>query len=241
MSSPTGERLLKPEVLGRMTLLNALAPEELAGLASQMWVDRFGKGEIVLRKESTSDALMFLLTGRLQVVDYTPDGKEIGLNLFSPGSHFGELALIDGQPRSASIMAIEPASVGYLPRDAALQLIYRNPLIAEQMLKHFAASIRNLTIYRSLLAIPQARQRLYTLLNRLQQAERGGRLVVPGLHTERQIAIMINTSRETVSRVLAALQRQGILRKEKRLLLIVDPAALARLAQGEHGGRETST
>lgn len=231
---PPLDRLLNPEVLGRIPLLAGLNRGELERLATLMQVKRYDKGELVLIKGSVSDALMFLLAGSLQAVDYTEDGKEIGLNLFTAGSFFGELALIDGQPRSASIVAIEKSAVAFLPRQHALALIYGKPAVAEEMLKHFARSIRRLTAWRGLLAIPNAQQRLYALLCQLKQPLRDGREAIPRLPTQRQIAIMINTSRETVSRAIAILERQGVVEKpQPHMLVIRHPRQLERLAANE--------
>lgn len=191
---------------------------------------RFAKGDVVVTKGSPSDSLLFLVMGRLQAVDYTEDGREIGLNLFISGSYFGELALIDGQPRSASIIALESSVVLSLPRDPATRLIYGNPRIAEELLKNFARGIRNLTVFRSLLAIPNTHQRLYALLSHLMQPTKGSDGIIENLPTQRQIAIMINTSRETVSRALAELSQRGILVKSGHTIIVSDRLKLAQLA-----------
>jgi CRP-like cAMP-binding protein len=195
-----------------------------------MWAKRFDKGDLVVIKDSPSDALMFLVTGNLQVVDYTQDGKEIGLNLLHTGCYFGELALIDGLPRSASIIAIETAVVAYLPKKEALGLIYGKPAISERMLKHFAQSIRSLTAYRALLAIPNTHQRLFAMLCQIKVPTGAGQDVIRSLPTQRQIAIMINTSRETVSRALAELQQRGVLKKVDKRFIVIRPHELERLA-----------
>lgn len=177
---------------------------------------------------------MFLLAGSLQAVDFTEDGKEIGLNLFAPGTFFGELALIDGLPRSASIIAIEDSAVAYLPKQQALALIYGKPAIAEEMLKHFARSIRTLTTMRGLLAIPNAQQRLFALLCRLKKPLQDGREAITNFPTQKQIAIMINTSRETVSRAIAILERQGVVEKAPHALIVRQPKTLEKLAETDH-------
>lgn len=233
-SSPT-DKLLKPEVLRRSSLLAGLSDAEIKALAGLMRVQRFGRGEYVLQRGSAPDALMFLLAGTLQVVNYTAAGIEIGLNLLTPGSFFGELSLIDGQPRSASIIAVETAAVAYLPREHALRLIYSHPVVAECMLRHFAAAIRNLTQYRELLAIPRAHQRVCALLSRLSRLggnpkQENGK--IQRLPTQQQMAIMINTSRETVSRTIAELEQLGVLRRQGNSLSIIDPESLDALAQG---------
>ena len=231
MISEQTDHLLKPDILERIPLLSGLPPEELRRLTQLMRIKRFSKGETVVIKGSDSDALMFLLAGHLQVIDYTEDGKEVGLNLFTPGSFFGELALIDGQPRSASIIAIEPAAVAFLARSFALELIYRNAQIAERMFKHFVRNIRALTIFRSLLAIPNTSQRLYRFLCHMKESSTQEPAMIRNLPTQQQIAIMINTSRETVSRILAELEHRGVLKKERRTLIIIQPQVLEDMAR----------
>lgn len=233
MRESQADRLLKPEILARIPLLSSLQPEELQRLADHMWVRRYGKNKQVVAKGGTSEALMFLLSGCLQVVDFTEDGKEIGLNLFLPGAFFGELAVIDGLPRSASIVAIENSAVSFLPKQEAQALIYGNPAIAEEMLKHFARSIRSLTAMRGLLAIPNTQQRLIALLCSLKRPLPDGQEAIPNLPTQRQIAIMINTSRETVSRALASLERQAVVEKHPHRLIIRLPQILEQMAKSE--------
>lgn len=227
------ERFLAPDVLRRLPLLATLPDEELLALSRQMRVRRFARHEQVVNKGSSGDDLMFLQVGHLQVVDYTEDGREIGLNLIGQGAFFGELALVDGLPRSATIVALSPAVVAYLHKDAAFRLIYGNPVIAEKMIKHFARSIRNLSNYRALLAIPKAHQRVYALLCQIKRKDgSGGEEIIDGLPTQQQIAIMINTSRETVSRTFADLIHRGILRKDSRLIVVCNPRRLEQLASG---------
>ena len=224
------DRLLKPEVLGRIPLLSSLSAEELAQIAKHMRVEWFNKGEYVVHEGGDGNALMFLLTGRLQVFSYTHNGKEIGLHFLVPGNFFGELSLIDGQPRSASVKATDPSSVAFLERETALRLIYGRPALAEHMLKHLARTIRELTKFRELLAIPKPQQRVVALLKELKVTSHSGNFIV-AMPTQQQIASMIDTIRETVSRTLAKLQRSGILEKKKNQLIILDEKKLEKLLQ----------
>lgn len=233
MTHSRHDRPLDPEVLGRIPLLSGLPPEELRELSGHMRVRHIARGEYVVRNGSVGDALMFLLAGSLQVVNTTEDGREIGINLIAPGSFFGELALIDGQPRSATVIAIEPAVVASLPDTYARRLIYGNPLVAERVLKHFATAIRKQTTHRELLAIPQAHRRIYALLCQLATPARDGGKVITPLPTQQQIAVMINTSRETVSRVLGELEQRGMLKKGHKTLYIMNCRRLEELARGQ--------
>lgn len=225
-----GNSLLEPQRLRRITFFASLSDEMLRLLASQMHTRRYGRHEVVVTKGSRGDYLMFLLEGRLQAVDYTLEGREIGLNLIYPGNFFGEVALIDNLPRSASVVAILPSEVAFLSRETALKVIFHTPVLAESMLRHFAATIRRLSNYRALLSIPEAPKRLYALLTQLERRRlQNGEEVIENLPTQQQIAIMINTSRETVSRAFADLERQGILRRNARMLIVSQPHQLEML------------
>lgn len=232
--APPRDRLLKREVLCRLPLLSSLANEELDEIMLQIRVRRYANGEFVIKKGSLADSLMFVLTGSVQVVDYTEDGKEIGLNLIGQGSFFGELGLIDGYPRSADVIALTASSIAFLPKNRALKLIYGNPKNAEIMLRQFADKIRLLTHYRALLALPHAHQRVYALLCQVKKpAAHAGTPdveVIENLPTQQQMAIMVNTSRETVSRAINELIHLGVLEKNKRLIIVRQPKKLEHLA-----------
>jgi CRP-like cAMP-binding protein len=190
----------------------------------------FARRELVCRKEDAADGLYMLFSGMLQAVDIAEDGREIGLNLIKPGSFFGELSVIDGQPRSAHVIALQPSLVGVIPQTAAREVFYKLPATAEAMMKHLATLVRNLSAYRALLAIPNAQQRVYALLQQLGQQMPGGLVVVQNMPKQQEMAIMINTSRETVSRAIAHLVQSGVIEKDFRRLIVRDPARLRRLA-----------
>ncbi|HKB55043.1 MAG TPA: Crp/Fnr family transcriptional regulator, partial [Ramlibacter sp.] len=180
--------------------------------------------------DETADGLYLLFSGSLQAVDIAEDGREIGLNLIGPGSFFGELSVIDGLPRSAHIVALQPSVVGVIPQAAAREIFYKLPATAEAMMRHLTELVRNLSNYRALLAIPNAQQRVYALLQQLGRRMPGGLTVIPNLPKQQEVAIMINTSRETVSRAVAQLVAMGVLEKDYRRLIVRDPQRLRTLA-----------
>lgn len=212
-------------------ILQGLSPETMAQVERALIARRFAKGDYVVHKGGPGDALMFLLAGRLQVVDMTIDGKEIGLSFIKPGDYFGELSIIDDQPRSASVIATEPSLVALLPRTQAQALIYKNPPVAEKILRRMAAGLRNASNYRAILGIPNAFQRVYTLLLQFTATAPGGLVVIENLPRQQEIAIMVNTSRETVSRAVQELIQRGIAEKDLRRLIVRKPEALSQSAQ----------
>lgn len=113
-----------------------------------------------------------------------------------------------------------------LSRPLALELIHNNPLVAERVLKRFAASIRRASNFRMILGIPNAFQRVYALIDFLAQKGQSGLVVIERLPTQQEISIMINTSRETVSRAIHLLIQRGVVEKDMRRLIVRRPDVL---------------
>lgn len=193
--------------------------------------------DLVIRKGDTADNLAFLINGKLQVVDLTEDGREIGIHFIMPGTYFGELSVIDGKPRSASVISVKTSEVVFLPNAQARDLIFHNPLIAQRLMTHFAQTVRTASSQRTLLSIPNAFQRVFAQLNTFVQ-DNGNGTVIEGLPRQHEIAIMVNTSRETVSRALHTLMKLNIIEKQGTILIVKQPeklkqAAIVGIEEGE--------
>lgn len=212
--------------LNNIPLLKGVDEATLRHVASVLQVRTAERGSRILHKGDTGDHLLFLLSGRLQAVDITEGGREIGLSFIEPGDYFGELSIIDGMPRSASVIACEPSMYALLSRPQALELIHNNPLVAERVLKRFAANIRRASNFQTILGIPNAFQRVYALLHYLAQKGQGGLVVIERLPTQQEISIMVNTSRETVSRAIHMLIQRGVVEKDLRRLIVRRPDVL---------------
>ncbi len=221
--------------LRKIPLLAELTDEEIIRVKQELRIRPYSKREIVLQKGGHGDGLMFLLTGSLQVIDVTEDGRAIGLRMLVPGDFFGEIALINNSTRSASVVAMTDVLVAFLPAPVAMHLFSHSPSVARHMLKHLAQKIQRDSEFRALLSINNTAKRIYTYLVLLQKnkpSEPGAPIVVENLPTHQDIANMVNTSRETVTRALTTLTQQGIVQKDAHRLIIVKPEALQKLVQG---------
>jgi len=214
--------------LQNIPLLAGVNEEALKQVGAALKIQAFERGDYVLHKGSPGDHLMFLLTGRLQALDLTEDGREVGLSFLSPDDYFGELSIIDNLPRSANVVARENSLVASLPRAQALALFFHNPLVAERLLRRMASSIRNSANYRTILSIPSAFQRVFALLNQFAKVAPGGLVVIEKMPTQQEIAIMVNTSRETVSRAIQILLQKGVVEKDLRRLIVRQPDELSK-------------
>lgn len=193
----------------------------------------YAKHETILMKGIVNDWLGILLAGHVQVVDALASGLEVGLDLIRPGHFFGEFAVIDRQPRSVNLVAISPCDVIQIPGEVARQLFFRYPPVAEAIQLHFTRIIRRNNEMRSLVSMPQASHRVIALLLVLSGSSHGGLVVIDVLPTHQELAIMANTSRETVSRTLSELMRQGLIEKDLRRLIIRHKERLQQLLTSE--------
>lgn len=231
MSTASRTEPFSTESLRRFELLRQVSEEQLRTALAASRLIRFQKGDTVVSKGRDLDVLGFLLQGKLQVVDFLSDGTEFGLNLIEPGHFFGELAVIDRMPRSASVVALAPSVVIQMPGETARWLIYGNPTVAEAMMRHLARAVRRMTELRALQAIPHAHKRVFALLEHLTHAGSGGVHVIEHMPTHVTMAIMVNTSRETVTRALARLKSEDVIQKDMRRLIIRRPDRLRHLIE----------
>lgn len=219
--------------LGQIPLLRDLDSMTLETIESHLQIRKIDRGAYVVHKGSPGDHLLFVLSGRLQAVDITDDGQEIGLSFLDAGDYFGEISIIDGLPRSASVVACENSIVGQLAKLHAQTLIYQHPRVAERVLKRLAAGLRKASFHQAVISLPNAFQRVFTLLEHMAHDAPGGLRLIDKIPKQQEIAIMANTSRETVSRAINALIEQGAVHKDRRRLIVRKPDFLRGAALGK--------
>lgn len=222
-----------PRFFERFDLLAGLPADVVETLAGQMTLASFSRREVVLGAESPG-ALGFLLEGRLQAVDFTLDGREVGLYFTSPGDFFGELTVVGQVSARELIIALCKSNVMFLPKEAARHLLFATPLLAERIVDRLSTRVQDGLSQRVLLAFPNPVQRLYALL--LQLATGSQRRIVAA-PTHQELAIMINTSRETVTRAFQHLQSGGVLRRDGSDFLIDQTEVLQAALDGGEGGK----
>ncbi|QJD89685.1 Crp/Fnr family transcriptional regulator [Duganella dendranthematis] len=232
LTPPAAEPSVNLQIhLRKIPLLAELTDDEMARVKADLRIRHYAKREVVLQKGGAGDSLLFLLQGQLQVIDITEDGRAIGLRMLAPGDFFGEIAVINDSIRSASVVALTPVLVALLPRATALHLFSHSPSVANQMLRFLANKVQRDSEFRALLSIHNTAKRIYSFLELLKEKKEDDQEVVENLPTHQDIANMINTSRETVTRTLLTLVQQGIIKKGTHKLIIINPEALQKLAQ----------
>ena len=224
-----------PELLSRFALLKPLPRETLEQLAPHAELVRPARRAIVLRA-GASEKICFLFEGRLQGVGYTIDGREVGLYFVEPGDFCGELALFDDSPQSEHVIATTAASVVFIARDALREVMLNHSAVSNTVGRKLAERVREMTVQRTLLGLGNIPQRvcgqLFLLVDEAQRQAESSEIVNPPTHLE--IAIMLNLSRETVTRVFQTLQSSGIVRRDgPGRLIVTDLGSLRRFAEGE--------
>jgi CRP-like cAMP-binding protein len=220
------------QLLSRFPLLQPLSREALEPLSRAMTLREFARRGVVIAKDNPVVDLGFLVEGRLQGVDFTVDGRSVGLYFVDPGDYFGELPLVDGNPPAEHVMAVVKSTVAFLEARAARELILHSPALAQAVMSRLAQRVRDGLAQRTLLSLPNPFQRLCALLLQLPAVSIQGVTTVEQAPTHQELAIMINASRETVTRAFQVFFANRILVRDGNALRIEKPELLRDIAQG---------
>ncbi len=201
-------------------------------LSTQMSERKFARREVAVSKEQATYELGFLVEGRLQGVDFTVDGRGVGLYFVDPGDFFGELSVVDGQRPAEHIIAAARSTAIFLAGEPARNLLFDNALIAQRVMARLAARVREVTAQRTLLGLPNPFQRLCVQLLQLARATSDGRLSADPAPTHQELAIMINSSRETVTRAFQTLTLNEAIQRDGNVLRLLRPDFLSAIGDG---------
>ncbi len=221
-------------ILQGLRLFDQLPLARLAPLSASLQERRVERREIVVKRGEQHGGLGFLIEGRLQCVSFTLDGKEVGTDFISEGDFFGELSVIDGRPAPEYVIAVAPSRVTSLEREQARELMFGSPASAAAVAGRLADRLRRATEHRTLLALPSSFQRVCAQLLVLATRDPAGTgWVIRMPPTHQEIAIMVNTSRETVTRTLQFLLAGKIVAREGQNLLVSQPDGLQAAVDGK--------
>ncbi|MBK8802188.1 MAG: Crp/Fnr family transcriptional regulator [Fibrobacteres bacterium] len=216
--------------LGELPLFSTLAIAPREAIAQVCQVLEASRGEIIIREEEIATRGFYvLLEGTAKVAVTNPEGREAVLAFLEEGDFFGEMSLLDGDPRSATVRAATDLRLLLVRRQEFLDLLRLFPEIAIGILTELSTRLRQANRKISALALSPVVARITGAI--LQIAElRGmrqrGVIVISERPTQQEIADMANTTRETVSRVLSQMQKEGLIGLDGRQMLILDEAAL---------------
>lgn len=190
----------------------------------------------MLDYQSGGTDLFFVSSGHVRVV-ITSSGREVILRDIRDGEFFGELAAIDQQPRSAGILAITDTTVARMPAGLFRRVVHEHPDVCDQLLQALIAQIRTLANRTNEQATLGTRQRLYAELLRLARVPAGehGRLVLSPPPTHAELAARVSSHREAVTRELNALERGGLIERQRGAIVLLDAVRLQAMVAEPDG------
>jgi CRP/FNR family cyclic AMP-dependent transcriptional regulator len=193
--------------LKNIPLFEGVAEAELQALAERTVPRSYPKQAIIVTEGDESDSLYLILGGRVKVYLSDESGKELILAIKGPGQYFGEMVL-DSQPRSASVITLEPSQFAVLSRGDFRAFLLRHPDVALQVIQNLIAVARGLNQNVRNLAMLDVYGRVARILLELA-VEQGGKLVIPERMTQKDIAARVGASREMINRILRDLTTGG--------------------------------
>jgi CRP-like cAMP-binding protein len=227
--------------LAGVTLFEGLDEAARRRLESRCTWRRYGAGETVLERGSESREVLFIVSGSVNILNISMTGREVAYARLDAGDCFGELAAIDGKPRSATVVAAEATLVGVLPSARFIELLRGHAEVTFTLLQRLTGMVRMGDVRIMELSTLAATQRVYAEILRMARPDAAvpSLWVVHPLPPLREIASRISTTRETVARALSQLYPTGLVRRKGKSLYIPDrdkfEATLTAL-QREGGG-----
>jgi CRP/FNR family transcriptional regulator, cyclic AMP receptor protein len=221
------------DVLRRTELFGGLADDELQRLAAAARTRTFRRGQYLWYQGDPGDTLLVVCEGRLKVVfGFEPTGDEAVLHSVGSCEVLGELALLDGAPRSASVVALEQTTALILSRATVLDAMARHPAVLEAMLRAVGKLVRRLTEQNCDLVFLDLGGRLAKLLLRLAEGRTPGNdgIVLDTHLSQSELAAMIGATRPAVNRVLHLFAARGLIRVEGQVIVLQDLPGLQRRA-----------
>lgn len=229
-------------LLGGIAILRGVPPDELERLAQVCNWSTFEPEELVLAHMDRSTSVQFLTAGRARVVIHSANGKAVLLSHIEAGGTFGELAAIDGKPRSASVEAVESSIVASLASKDLMALLRRQPEVAISLLTALAADVRRLDERVLEFSTLSVRGRVLAELLRVARSidATASEVVIAPAPSLSELSSRISTHREAVSRELSRLSQLGVAQREGSALRVLSVVRLAEMVEAMKGDEAAS-
>jgi CRP/FNR family cyclic AMP-dependent transcriptional regulator len=209
--------------------------DEIIGFASDR---RIGKGTVIFNKGSPGSSLMAVLAGRIRISNVSAEGKEVTLNMIGPGEIFGEIALLDGKPRTADATAIEDTTLMVVERQQFLPFLLRDASLVERLLVVLCDRLRRTSLALEEIALFDLPARLARLLMKLAAdygrplpREQGGGVRIDVKLSQRDLSTLVASTRESVNKQLRIWRETGTIDRRDGYLIVLKPEALQALVE----------
>ena len=210
-------------LLSQTPIFTGVAPAALEDLARRVQVRTRPSSTVIVAQDEPGDAMFVLVSGKAKVVLFGESGRELLLRTLEPGDVFGEMSLIDERPRSANVVAVDDVTLLVLDRDSLRAHLGAHPQTALKLLTELTTRLRQADETIANLALFDVEARLTRTLERLA-TETGERtaegLILPRRPTQQEIANMVGSCRETISRTFTSMVKRGLLQPRGRALVL---------------------
>ncbi|MBI3599449.1 MAG: Crp/Fnr family transcriptional regulator [Nitrospinae bacterium] len=222
---------LSLQLLKKITFFTDLSDKEIEQIAALIRYQRYRKQEVIFHADDPGSSLFVLKSGTVKISITDRKGGEVILKLLNSGDFFGEMALLDGQHRSATVTALEDTEAIIMERESFLNLIDRHPRLLLKICLNICRRLRQTDEKIKNLIFADAYGKVAQTLCKL--VEERGEQVADGILlkvplSREELAHMAGVTRQTLSMVLGDYQRAGVLRKDKHRILIIDEVRLRR-------------
>jgi CRP/FNR family cyclic AMP-dependent transcriptional regulator len=231
---------LNPQILKSVPLFSTFSDAHLNTLLACVQHRSYPRGSYILRAGEETDALYIILSGRVKVLIPDEEGHEVILTVMGSHEYFGEMGLLDDQPRSASVETLESCEMLRLSKAGFTNVLKDNLELAMLIMRNLVRRLRDADRKIESLALIDVYGRVARLLIDLAQNVEG-KWIVEHAPPKQEIARMIGASREMVSRVVKDLHKKGLIRAEKRRIQILDKLSMQKRASVRQNERPPRT
>jgi CRP/FNR family cyclic AMP-dependent transcriptional regulator len=223
------------ESLSRIPFFAGLDDAALDRLAAGTRTRRFRRGEVIFHAGDPGDALFIIISGEVKISLPSEGGDEAIIATLKPGEVFGELALLDGAPRSATASALSATEAVVLPRDRFRELIATEPVVRDALLASLAGELRRLTIHVEELHFLDLTGRVAARLVRLAEEsgpqKADGTIYLRSSLTQGELASMVGCTRQSVNKLLGQFADEGLVRLDREGIAVTDLPGLMAAAR----------
>jgi CRP/FNR family cyclic AMP-dependent transcriptional regulator len=221
--------------IARIPFFAGLDADALGRVAATLRTRRFRRGEVIFHAGDPGDALFLIMTGEIKISLPSETGDEAILATLRVGDVFGELALLDGAPRSATATCLVATETVVLPRVAFRELIATEPAVRDALLASLAGELRRLTMHVEELHFldmtGRVAARLVRLAGEVGRSDGDGVIRLPSTLTQGELAAMVGSTRQTVNKLLGQFADDGLIRLDRSGMVIADLPGLVEMAR----------
>jgi CRP/FNR family transcriptional regulator, dissimilatory nitrate respiration regulator len=214
------------EAVSASPLFNGLPPEQVDRIVRIVIKKQFNRGETIFFEGDKGTGFYMVESGKVKIYKMSLSGKEQILHIFGPGEPFGEVPVFHGQPFPATAEALMKSSLLFFPRDRFIQLVHETPSIALNMLAVLSMRLRRFASQIESLSLQEVPARLAGYLMYLSEEQRNADVVALEI-SKGQLASLLGTIPETLSRIFAKMSEEGLIAVEGRTIRILDRDGLA--------------